>query len=642
MTTVDARLGEIIDDRYRLVALIGDGASARVYLADAVRLRRAVAVKILRPGLVEDPHFLHQFAQEGEVLAGLRSEHIVVVYDSGDSEMGPYLVTEYLAGGSLAAMLAEGHRLTPPQAVSVGAQAADGLAAAHGAGLVHRDVKPANLLFDDHARLKVADFGVAQALSQSARTEPAGFAPATVRYVAPDRLAAGRSEPRSDVYSLCLTLIEAVTGEVPLVGSGVADTLAMRSGEAVPIPDDFGPARDALRRAGSPTPDERPSAAELADALHRASELATRIAPLPLVGVVPIDARVGEQTDDAALIVDDHDGERAALVRTPGVARPPAPSDPRRRTRWLWRLAGLLVLGGLVAAAAMALASVRDQGQGTTAVGSFVGLPIEDARTFIDDAGWVPAEREVRDESTEIGTVVAQRPAAGTELEAGRTVTVDVVTGRLLVLVPALVGLDERDAVERLEARGFEYAVDHRFDEEVAPNAVIEATVDGEPEPGLTLRERGTLVSLLVSDGPTPRVVPDLVGRTVEQAEGDLDAEQLVLVVAGEDHSETIPAGQILAQQVPPEQTVARDSAIEVIVSRGPDRREVPDLDGRSLDEAVAALEQVGLRSGGVEGSGTTVRFSEPGAGSMLPPDSEVVLFAPGDQPDDDEDEGED
>ena len=686
-TTVDDRIGLVIDGRYRLVALVGDGGSARVYLADAVRLRRQVAVKILRPGLVDDPRFLHQFATEGEVIANLQHENIVVIHDSGETDDGPYLVTEYLAGGSLKAMLDHGHVLTPPQAVRIGAQAAAGLAVAHRAGLVHRDVKPGNLLFDAEGRLKIADFGVAQALSGSARTEPDAFAPATARYTAPDRLSSGKAEPRSDVYSLCLTMVESVTGEVPLLGPDLMATFDLRSGQAVPIPGDFGPARAVLARSGSPDPDERPTAEELADLLSRAEELATRIEPLPLVGAVEhlpdgdnssrtavrgagmeVGGREvpapgvataggvpGVATGDAAAggaAGVDRDGVDQDGVASPDVAGesvgdevggarpsrasrlPTHPADRRRRRagrRWLARAVGLLAIGVLGVAAAVAVTTVRSPSEPTAQVQAYTGRAIDDVRTAAGAAGWVLGEREVRSDDDPPGTVVAQRPAAGTERPEGSTVTVDVVVGPYLVLAPRLAGLDATAATTRLEVRGFQVGErTQRHDERVPAGAVIEASVDGQVLAGLSLHERATTVDLVVSQGPEPRPVPELAGLDEEQAAAALTEVRLALGTVTEEFSESVALGEVVSQSVPPGQQAARDSAVDVVVSKGPDRRVVPNLDGRTIDEATTALEAVGLVRGGVQGSGPIVRFTEPAAGSRLPPGSEVVLFTPG------------
>jgi serine/threonine-protein kinase len=278
--------------------------------------------------------------------------------------------------------------------------------------------------------------------------------------------------------------------------------------------------------------------------------------------------------------------------------------------------------------------SVQEAGVETARVAEYVGLPIEDVRSRADDAGWVLGEREVRDDDTPLGTVVAQLPEAGTALEVGSTVTVDVVQGRFLVLVPRLAGLDEGAAVERLTARGFE-AVDQvrQYSETIPAGVVVEALIDGAVEPGMSLRERGTPISMVISDGPTPRVVPKVEGLTVQAATEALAAEQLRLEVEAEEFSDTVVAGLVIRQAVPADARVDRDSAVRVVVSKGPDLRVVPDLRGMTLDQATAQLEAVGLRRGPVEGSGPVVQFTEPVAGSSHPPGTEVTLFAPAPAP---------
>jgi serine/threonine-protein kinase len=176
------QVGRVLGGRYRLLARIGTGASAHVFLADDVRLRRRVAVKVLHPALADDAAFLRRFEAEARVAAGLSHPNVMAVFDWGEEDGSAYLVCEYLAGGSLRSLLDQGHLLTPSQALLVGSQAARGLEYAHRRGLVHRDIKPANLLFDDDERLRLGDFGVARALAEAAWTEPAGAVLGTARY----------------------------------------------------------------------------------------------------------------------------------------------------------------------------------------------------------------------------------------------------------------------------------------------------------------------------------------------------------------------------------------------------------------------------------------------------------------------------
>src|SRR5579883_3543949 len=172
MPLISDAIGRVLGKRYRLVSAVGTGASAHVYLAEDVTLQRHVAVKVLQPGFARDQAILERFAVEARAVASLNHPHVLRVFDWGEDADGPYLVLEYLGGGSLRDILDTGTRLSQAQAARLGVEVAQGLAYAHARGLVHRDVKPANLLFDEEGRVRIADFGVARALAEAAWTEP--------------------------------------------------------------------------------------------------------------------------------------------------------------------------------------------------------------------------------------------------------------------------------------------------------------------------------------------------------------------------------------------------------------------------------------------------------------------------------------
>jgi serine/threonine-protein kinase len=228
-TAVADLVGRVLAGRYRLLGSIGAGASGRVYIADDVRLRRRVAVKVLHAGLSDDVGFLRRFRTEAQLAASLHHQNVMTVFDWGEDEGIPFMVLELLVGGSLRGMLDAGIRLSPAQAAHVGRQVAAGLEYAHGRGLVHRDVKPANLLFDEHGIVRVADFGLARALAEASWTEPAGAVLGTARYAAPEQGSAPRLDGRADLYALGLVLVESVTGKVPLVAETPFGTLALRA-----------------------------------------------------------------------------------------------------------------------------------------------------------------------------------------------------------------------------------------------------------------------------------------------------------------------------------------------------------------------------------------------------------------------------
>src|ERR1700739_4223823 len=193
MPLISDSIGRVLGKRYRLLSALGTGASAHVYLAEDVSLQRHVAVKVLQPGLSQDESFLKRFRAEARSVASLNHPHVLRVFDWGEDTDGPYLVLEYLGGGSLRDLLDRDIRLSHPQAAQLGTEVAQGLAYAHLRGLVHRDIKPANLLFDEEGRVRVADFGVARALAEAAWTEPAGGGGGAARHFSPQARAGERA-----------------------------------------------------------------------------------------------------------------------------------------------------------------------------------------------------------------------------------------------------------------------------------------------------------------------------------------------------------------------------------------------------------------------------------------------------------------
>src|SRR5689334_11254972 len=281
----DLLVGRVLAGRYRLRAPIGAGASGRVYVADDVRLRRRVAVKVLHTALADDSGFLRRFRAEAQLAASLHHPNVMAVYDWGEDDV-PFMVLELLEGGSLRSMLDRDHRLTPSQAAHVGRQVAAALEYAHVRGLVHRDIKPANLLFDEHGIVRVGDFGLARALAEASWTEPAGALLGTARYASPEQAMGVQLDARSDLYSLALVTVEAVTGRVPFAADTPIGTLAARTQRPLLAPPELGPLAPIIERAGHIDADERyPDAATMRAALSDAADALPRPAPLALAGM---------------------------------------------------------------------------------------------------------------------------------------------------------------------------------------------------------------------------------------------------------------------------------------------------------------------------------------------------------------------
>ncbi len=597
LSRMSDHIGRVLSGRYRLIAPIGSGASAQVFLADDTRLRRRVALKLLHAALADDDAFLRRFRAEAQAAAALNHPNVMAVYDWGDEEI-PYLVTEYLGGGSLRGMFDRGHVLTTSQALLVGLEASRGLEFAHRRGFVHRDIKPANLLYGDDSRLRIADFGLARALAEAAWTEPAGAVLGTARYASPEQARGEAVDGKGDVYSLALVLIEAVTGQVPFAADTTIATLMARVDRAVPVPDTLGPLRGVLERAGRPDPADRPDAGEFGVGLMAAAEELPRPKPLPLVGAtVPMDD-ITVVDRDATMLPPRPD--QPTVFDQEGGA-PPGRDErlPRRRRRWpKVTLAVLLVLllGAGAAFAAMQLYVPSH------AVPRLTGLTEEQARALISQSHWNVERKESRQDESTPGEVLAQSPSPKTKLREGKTVTITVSLGNTLVDVPQdLVGIPFTDAATRLDTLGLVAGDPTRqFDENVPKDFVI-SLAEGTP-PQIP---RGDTLTLVVSDGPQPRAVPDVgQGGTFEAAAAALAAVQLQAVQVPTFH-DTIPAGQVIGTDPPAGTEVPRDSPVNVLVSQGPELIPIPDVTGKSVSEATQILSNAGFVVDQVQGNPT-------------------------------------
>ena len=624
------RVGQVLSDRYRLLAPIGTGASASVYLADDVTLRRRVAVKILHDALSNDEAFLRRFRAEAQAAAALNHPHIMSVFDWGHDDV-PFLVTEYLGGGSLRTMLDNGRVLSTAQALMVGLEASRGLDYAHRRGFVHRDIKPANLLFDEEARLRIADFGLARALAEAAWTEPQGAVLGTARYASPEQARGEPLDGRSDVYSLALVLIEAVTGSVPFATDTTIGTLMARVDRPVTVPESLGPLRPALEAAGVPNPAERPDAAELTRLLMGAAEHLDRPDPLVLAGTMVhhhdvvadrdptvlhnsevepdiMSAPPGTVIDGIRVIPDDGD----LLAAPPGtttdgirvIADPPpvvifddaddddahrdAPVSRRERRRQRREQDQAIAAGALTG-----LAPPSPTGDDTG----------EHDRSRGGDDGSRPHRRW-----TIVVLVVLLLAAIGVGSTSYWYREIRIPT----YVAPALVGTNVADLDAAVNA-----AVGGDGDGFTVTQGTIaqDGTVAGQillqdPEAGATIAQGGEL-KILVSTGPPPVPIPtDLVNQTLEAATAELASVGLTVGEVRHVFDEKVGKGIVmqLGEGVVAGAEVPKSTSIPLVVSDGPKPRTVPEnLAGKTLADATAALEAIGLHASTSQESSDTV-----------------------------------
>ena len=608
-------VGRVLVARYRLLTPIGAGTSGRVYLADDVRLRRRVAVKVLQPGLGDDAGFVRRFQAEAQLAAALHHPHVMAVYDWGQDDGLAFMVVELLRGGSLRALLDRGPHLSPAQAALVGRQVAEALHYAHDRGLVHRDIKPANLLFDEHGAVRVADFGLARALAEASWTEPVGALVGTARYAAPEQGGALPLDGRADLYALGLVLVEATTGEVPIVGDSPIGTLAARTVRGILAPPELGALGAVIERAGRPDRTERyPDAGTMAAAL---ADVATRLpepAPLPLPGLGagaddPDPTRHGVPTS-ATPSESDTMGE--------GVYAIPVRPGPARTLSAVPFVVGAAILAAIVVAAVLLLTGGAGAG---VAAPTLVGQNEKQAVSIAANAGvlvQVDAQRRADDP---VGLIIAQTPAPGSFVGRGGQIGVVVSLGPPPIPVPSVVGHTAGDAQAILTQAGFAVSVDQQYNETI-PSGVVVSTSPA----GATKAPPESTIKLVVSKGPAPIPIPDVSNQSYAAAAQILSGKGFS-PVAQNAYSDTVPVGQVIGTNPPAGTAVVPGTQIAVEVSQGPQPVAVPNVVGLSVEAASQQLSAVGLVPDVQNyGPGKPVKSTSPAAGTMVKKGSTVTL----------------
>jgi eukaryotic-like serine/threonine-protein kinase len=615
-----AALGDVLGGRYRLVELLGQGGMATIFRATDAQLGREVAVKVLHPQYGRDPDFVARFRQEAHAAASLSHPNIVAVYDFGTDADGPYIVMELVDGEDVATLLARNGPLPPRQAARLAAEVAHALAAAHARGIVHRDVKPGNILVSSDGRVKVADFGIARAWADARLTLP-GVTLGSVHYFSPEQALGEQATEASDIYSLGVVLFELLTGRRPWEGDTAASVAMARVSAPAPLVSavrpNVPPALEAIdRTALSPDPAARfPSAGAMAAALEsfldasapRAAAGATAAAAAPAAGLAAAGAAGAAGPGQPAPPIAAGSYPPDAYAGGPGgtvppratpqaYVPPPEPGEPRGTSPWIW-LAGLLGLVILVAAGFLvfrilsANSPSTTPGPGTVTLPSFVDQSFDSASAMAQQTGVVLQPTYVKRNDRAEGTVVSQDPTAGTEVERGSTVKVEVVSGEDLVPVPSLVGLPEADAIRAITAARLALGIrTQAFDEAIPAGSVIGTSIPaGTPVPP------GTAIDYAVSNGPeptpsptptasptppptpvptpeptpTPTPVPTVtvgsyVGLTVAAAKAQATAEALVIQWQGATPADS---DVVTAQNPPPGSTVAIGSPILLAAS---------------------------------------------------------------------------
>jgi len=633
MAVTDQLINTIFDGRYRILRKLGSGGMANVYLAEDQELGRRIAIKILDDRHAADEQFVERFRREAKNAAGLSHPNVVSIYDRGEAEGTYYIAMEFLDGRSLKELIVSRGPAPISIAIDYARQILAGLRFAHRHGIVHRDIKPHNVIVDAEGRAKVTDFGIARA-GASQMTE-AGSIIGAAQYLSPEQARGTQVDQTSDLYSLGIVLYELLTGTVPFTGDTPVE-IAMKHLSAVPeppsakrpeVPHDLDLV---VLRALAKDPADRYQSAEDMDADLERVARGLRVAP---------------ETEEAATTV--LRGADLGAVAPTTIARaptavtqarapvgPPPPvyydydEPPRRRAIWPWLLAILLV-----AAAAIAGVYVYQQIQNELNATKPVGVPyvvrlreLNAVETIRNGGLSVDPQHIHRTPSTEqpIGFVYKQDPQQGDRVGKGSFVEIWVSTGKPKTTVPDVRNQSQADAVAALVSAHLRPDV-HEVNSNKPPNTVIAQ----DPKPGAKVDEN-TKVRINVSSGPKPIGVPNVVGSTYESAASILQGQGFA--VARKDVESDKPADTVIAQDPAANSFVPPGSKITLTVSKGPKTRAVPNVEQSDADSARSTLEAAGFKVRIVEQDtqdpslDNIVISQDPAAGTQAKPGTTVTL----------------
>ncbi|RHA40285.1 Stk1 family PASTA domain-containing Ser/Thr kinase [Cellulomonas rhizosphaerae] len=626
-TITDPLVGRLVDGRYEVVSRIARGGMATVYLAVDRRLDRDVALKVMHPHLAEGSSgadFVARFRREARTAARLTHPGLVGVYDQGVDGETSYLTMEYVDGVNLRRRLGERGALTVGETLDVAASVLDALAAAHRAGLVHRDVKPENVLMATDDRVKLADFGLARAVTEVTATTT-GTVLGTVAYLAPELVVRGASDARTDVYACGVLIFEMLTGHQPFTGETPIQVAFQHVNSDIPAPSDqvsWLPIEidDLVRALAARDPEDRPVDAGAAGELLRRTRAAldeetldrrADVAPsivLPAatdpaetdLGTGAVEAGADDEPDDTdatTRLVTDSPGSTVALpIGLAGaLATQSAPAPPRRRRRLLRWVAVLLVLVAVVTGGVWWYAAL---GPGAwTDVPTVAGKAVADAERALVADGLEASSTKAYDDEVPVGDVVSSVPVAGQSVRKGSTVELTVSEGPRYVNVPSgVVGEMQAQADATLVDAGLKpvYAPGE-YDAKAAIGEVLSATLpDGSAADPGTRTTWGTEVRLTVSKGRQPVTVTNVVGATLDVAK-ETFKEAGLKVKTTKEFSHTVPEGTVISQDPKSGTSRLEGDTVKLVVSKGPEPVEVPNVERMGFDEAEQKLTDLGF-----------------------------------------------
>lgn len=598
-------MSKLLAGRYELIEKIGEGGMAVVYKAKDRLLNRYVAIKILRPEFTQDEQFLESFKRESQAAAGLQHPNIVSIYDVGRTGNINFIVMELVDGRPLSDLIKEKGRLDYKTTIDIAKQMASALSIAHKHQIIHRDVKPHNIMITSDGVAKLTDFGIARAVSNATMVADTSKIIGSVHYFSPEQARGAYVDERSDIYSLGIVMFEMLTGRVPFDGETPVEVALKHINEDVPSPaklvPGIPPALDkiVLKATDKYQTERYKSVDEMLEALKNVEFVTQMVGDRVFAAESEPKPRRDESLVAPVMSSRREDRDQEMVIAPANPRKPKAKSDDKKKKK-------RAIIIGVAAAAILALfgilfvSGVIGGGSKEVTVPDVKGMSYSEAKEVLEAKGLKieKADEPIASQKIEKGKIVSQTPSKNSKVKKGRTVRVILSAGNTELKVPDLKGLSYKEAKTLLSEMGLQISKG----DEVDSDSVAEGLIASQYPSAKTKVDKGDIITVNISKGKKDAVIPKLVGTTFtsESDVSDILSKYGYKLgkVSYEESYET--PGTIIKQSPDAGTTAEKKTSVDIVISKAKSKATVPNLNGMTYDQAESALQSLGFSVGRV------------------------------------------
>lgn len=598
-------MSKLLAGRYELIEKIGEGGMAVVYKAKDRLLNRYVAIKILRPEFTQDEQFLDSFKRESQAAAGLQHPNIVSIYDVGRTGNINFIVMELVDGRPLSDFIKEKGHLDYKTTIDIAKQMASALSIAHKHQIIHRDVKPHNIMITSDGVAKLTDFGIARAVSNATMVADTSKIIGSVHYFSPEQARGAYVDERSDIYSLGIVMFEMLTGRVPFDGETPVEVALKHINEDVPSPaklvPGIPPALDkvVIKATDKYQTERYKSADEMLEALKNVEFVTQMVGDRVFAGEK--DNKLRQDENVVAPVNNKREDREQEMVVVPANSRKPkSKTDDSKKKKKIAIIIGISAAAILILFGILYVSGIIGGSGKEVVVPDVKGMSYSEAKEVLEEKGLKieKADEPIASQKIEKGKIVSQTPSKNSKVKKGRTVRVILSAGNAELKVPDLKGLSYNEAKTLLSEMGLQISKG----DEVDSDSISEGLIASQYPAAKTKVDKGDIITVNISRGKKDAVIPKLVG-TKFTSENDI-SEILSKYgyklgkVSYEESYET--PGTIIKQSPDAGTTAEKKTTVDIVISKAKSKATVPNLTGMTYDQAESALQSLGFSIGRV------------------------------------------